>query len=80
LPLTLSNLELRVMEVFWAHGALAVRQVQENLSEEGRPAYTTVQTIVYRLEVKGAVRRTRKIGNAHIFEAVIPSEVVRRRR
>jgi BlaI family penicillinase repressor len=76
---TFSNLELRVMEVLWAHGALAVRQVQEKLSDESSPAYTTIQTIVYRLEAKGALRRARKIGNAHIFEAVVPRETVDRR-
>ncbi|HET7085257.1 MAG TPA: BlaI/MecI/CopY family transcriptional regulator [Rhizomicrobium sp.] len=67
----MSKLELRVMEVFWAHGALAVRQAQEKLSEDVPPAYTTVQTVIYRLEAKGALRRTRKISNAHIFEAAI---------
>lgn len=62
------------MEVFWAHGALAIRQVQEKLSQEKSAAYTTIQTVIYRLEAKGALRRTRKIGNAHIFEAAISSE------
>jgi predicted transcriptional regulator len=47
-----------------------VREVQESLPEEGRPAYTTVQTMIYRLEEKGAVQRVKKIGNAHVFEAV----------
>ena len=79
LSLSLSNLEIRVMEVLWTHGALAVRQVQEKLSNETSPAYTTIQTIIYRLEVKGALRRARKIGNAHIFEAVVARESVNRR-
>jgi predicted transcriptional regulator len=64
------------MKVFWAHGALAVRQAQEILSREKSAAYTTVQTVIYRLEAKGALRRTRKIGNAHIFEAAIPNEAI----
>ena len=71
LPPRLSKLEFRVMEVFWTYGSLAVRQAQEKLGDENRPAYTTIQTVIYRLEAKGALRRTRKISNAHIFEAAI---------
>jgi BlaI family transcriptional regulator, penicillinase repressor len=67
----LSRLELRLMEVLWQHGAAAVREIQQSLPEKGRPAHTTVQTILTRLEAKGAVRRAKKIGNAHIFEPVI---------
>jgi len=67
----LSPLELRIMEALWTHGALSVREVQEQFPEEGRPAYTTVQTMIYRLEAKKAVRRAKKISNAHIFEAVV---------
>jgi BlaI family transcriptional regulator, penicillinase repressor len=67
----LSRFELKVLEMLWAHGALPIRDIQEQFPAKGRPAYTTVQTIVYRLEAKGAVRRAKKIGNAHIFEAVI---------
>ena len=67
----LSKLELQIMESLWTHGPSAVREVQERFPEETRPAYTTVQTMIYRLEAQKAVRRTRKIGNAHIFEAVI---------
>jgi BlaI family transcriptional regulator, penicillinase repressor len=78
LSLSLSNLERRVMEVLWAHGALAVRQVQDKLSEQDPYAYTTIQTIIYRLEAKGALRRTGKIGNAHIFEAILPRDAARR--
>ncbi len=59
------------MEVLWRHGAAAVREIQEGLPQKGRPAHTTVQTILTRLEAKGAVRRAKKIGNAHIFEPVI---------
>jgi BlaI family penicillinase repressor len=67
----LTKLELKIMEALWTHGPSAVREVQEQFPEEGRPAYTTVQTMLYRLEAKKVVRRVRKIGNAHIFEAVV---------
>jgi BlaI family transcriptional regulator, penicillinase repressor len=67
----LSPLEFRIMKVFWERGAVCIRDVQEAFPEDDRPAYTTVQTSVYRLEAKNAVRRVRKISNAHIFEAVI---------
>ena len=66
----LTKLELQIMEALWTCGPCAVREVQEQFPEGSRPAYTTVQTMMYRLEAKKAVRRTRKIGNAHIFEAV----------
>ena len=66
----LTKLELQIMEALWTNGACCVREVQESFPESSRPAYTTVQTMIYRLEAKKAVRRTRKIGNAHIFEAV----------
>lgn len=75
----LSNLELKIMEAFWDHGALAIREVQEQFPLKGRPAYTTVQTMVNRLEAKGALRRSRKTGNAHIFEAVISRSAAQRR-
>jgi BlaI family transcriptional regulator, penicillinase repressor len=67
----LSRLELTIMEALWQLGASSVREVQESLPEKGRPAHTTVQTMLTRLEAKGAVRRTKKISNAHIYEAVI---------
>lgn len=67
----LTKLELEIMGAVWALGSASVREVQEHLPEHKRPAYTTVQTIIYRLEEKGAVRRVKKIGNAHIFEAVV---------
>ena len=70
-PIKLSKLELQIMEALWSGGPSAVREVQEHFPEDSRPAYTTVQTMIYRLEAKKAVRRTRKIGNAHIFEAAI---------
>ena len=67
----LTRLELEIMGAVWAIGSGSVREIQEQLPERKRPAYTTVQTIIYRLEEKGAVRRVKKIGNAHIFEAVV---------
>jgi predicted transcriptional regulator len=71
--------ELDVMEEFWTHGRLSIREVQESFPEASRPPYTSVQTIVYRLEEQGAVRRVRKIGNAHIFEAVTSRQEARGR-
>ena len=75
----LSKLELKIMEALWSKGPSAVREIQESFPAKGRPAYTTVQTMVYRLEAKNAVKRTRKIGNAHIFEAVISRTAARRK-
>jgi predicted transcriptional regulator len=65
-----SPAELQVMDEFWKHGRLSIREIQESFPEKDRPPYTSIQSIVYRLEEQGAVRRVRKIGNAHIFEAV----------
>ena len=76
---TLSKLELRIMEALWSHGASSVREIQERFPEKRRPAYTTVQTMVYRLEAKQAVRRVRKIGNAHIFEAAVARDATQGR-
>jgi predicted transcriptional regulator len=67
----LSKLELQIMEALWNQGACSVREIQEAFPEKDRPAYTTIQTMVYRLEAKKAVRRVKKIGNAHIFEAIV---------
>ena len=67
----LSKLEMQIMEALWAHGALPIREIQEAFPEKDRPAYTTIQTTIYRLETKKAVRRVKKISNAHIFEAVV---------
>lgn len=75
----LSKLELRIMEALWNHGALSIREIQEAFPERSRPAYTTIQTTVYRLEDKKGLRRVKKIGNAHIFEAVISREAAQRR-
>ena len=67
----LTKLELQVMEALWTHGASSVREIQEAFPGPRRPAYTTVQTTVYRLEVKKALRRVKRISNANIFEAAI---------
>lgn len=74
----LTQLELRILEALWTQGKASVREIQETFPEP-RPAYTTIQTTVYRLENKKAVRRVRKIGNAHIFEAIVPRDAARLR-
>jgi BlaI family penicillinase repressor len=74
-----TRFELQLLEKMWQLGPCSVREIQESLSEKNRPAYTTVQTIVYRMEEKGSVQRTRKIGNAHVFEAVFTRKAVYRR-
>lgn len=75
----LSKLELQIMNALWTGGAQSVREIQEAFPEDDRPAYTTVQTMVYRLETKQAIRRVKKIGNAHIFEAAISRDAAQRR-
>jgi predicted transcriptional regulator len=75
----LSRLELTVMDALWRVGPASVREVQEAVPRTRRPAYTTVQTIVYRLEGKGAVRRVKKIGNANVFEPAITRDAARSR-
>lgn len=67
----LTKLELQVLEALWQKGACSVREIQETFPEPGRPAYTTVQTVVYRLERKKVLRCVKRISNANIFEAVI---------
>ncbi len=62
---------MHIMEALWSRGGCSIREIQEAFPEKGRPAYTTVQTMVYRLEHKKAVRRAKKVSNAHIFEAVV---------
>jgi BlaI family transcriptional regulator, penicillinase repressor len=74
----LGKLELQILEALWAQGKASIREIQEAFPEP-RPAYTTIQTTVYRLEGKGAVRRVRKISNAHIFEPVVARDVTRHR-
>jgi predicted transcriptional regulator len=77
-PPRLTRLELQILEILWAHGNASIREIQEGFPEP-RPAYTTIQTTVYRLEGKKAVRRGRKIGNAHLFEPTVPRDVTRHR-
>jgi BlaI family penicillinase repressor len=74
-----TRLELQIMQSLWDCGAISIREIQEAFPEQGRPSYTTVQTTVYRLEGKKAVRRVRKIGNAHIFEALVSRNAAQRR-
>ena len=74
----LARLELQILEALWALGKASIREIQERFPEP-RPAYTTIQTTVYRLETKGAVRRVRKISNAHIFEPLVARDVARHR-
>jgi predicted transcriptional regulator len=75
----LTKIELRVMDALWRVGPASVREIQEALPAKTRPAYTTVQTMVYRLETKGAVKRVKKVGNAHVFEAAVSRESTQRR-
>lgn len=67
----LTKLELQIMEALWSRGVSSIREIQETFPERNRPAYTTVQTTVYRMERKKVLRRVKKISNAHMFEAVI---------
>ena len=75
----LAKLELKIMEILWTRDQASIREIQESFPEDDRPAYTTVQTTVYRLETKTAVRRVRKIGNADIFEPIVQRDVARKR-
>jgi BlaI family penicillinase repressor len=74
----LTKLELQILEILWTQGSASIREIQQTFPEP-RPAYTTIQTTVYRLEGKRAVRRAKKISNAHIFEPTVAREVARRR-
>jgi predicted transcriptional regulator len=69
--------ELRIMEQFWKSERVSIREILETFPKKRRPPYSSVQTIVYRMEEKGAIRRVRKIGNAHVFEAVVSREEAR---
>jgi BlaI family penicillinase repressor len=75
----LAKLELQIMETLWTRGQASIREVQEAFPEKDRPAYTTVQTTVYRLEAKKAVRRVKKVGNFHIFEPAVSRSAAQRR-
>ena len=78
-PPRLSKLELQIMETLWTGGTLSVREIQERFPARGRPAYTTIQTTIGRLETKKAVTRVRKIGNAHIYQAAVSRSAAQRR-
>ena len=75
----LTKLELKIMEVLWERGATSIREIQVSFPERNRPAYTTIQTTVYRMEKKKVVRRAKKISNAHIFEPVVSRHAAQRR-
>jgi predicted transcriptional regulator len=75
----LTKLELQIMEVLWTRHKASIREIQEAFPEKGRPAYTTIQTTVYRLETKKAARRIGKVGNFHIFEAAVSRNAAQRR-
>jgi BlaI family transcriptional regulator, penicillinase repressor len=75
----LTKLELQIMEALWTQGECSIRDIQETFPERGRPAYTTIQTVVYRLEGKGAVERLKKVGNFHVFAAAVSRDAAQRR-
>ncbi len=75
----LTKLELQIMEAVWTQGKASIREIQETFPEKNRPAYTTIQTTVYRLEGKSALRRIKKVGNFHIFEATVSRDAAERR-
>jgi BlaI family transcriptional regulator, penicillinase repressor len=74
----LSKLEFQIMETLWSRGESSIREIQEGLEAKRKPAYTTIQTMVYRLEAKHVVRRVRKVGNFHIFAPAISREAAQR--
>ena len=75
----LSKLEIQIMETLWRRGEASIREMQEAFPEKKRPGYTTVQTMVYRMEAKKVVRRVRKVGNFHLFAAAVSRDAVQRR-
>src|SRR6478672_819216 len=75
----LSKLELQIMDALWTRGSASIREIQEAFPEKDRPAYTTIQTTVYRMETKKAVKRVRKVGNFHIFEPAVSRNAAQRR-
>ena len=75
----ISRFEFQLLERLWDLGPSSVREIRESLPEQDRPAYTTVQTMIYRLEEKGVLRRVKKIGNAHVFQATVTRKAVHRR-
>jgi BlaI family penicillinase repressor len=75
----LTRFELHIMDALWTRGSASIREIQETFPEKDRPAYTTIQTTVYRLEGKKAVRRVKKVGNFHVFEAVVSRDAAQRK-
>src|SRR5215469_14509368 len=75
----LSRLEMQIMETLWTRGEASIREILDDFPKKKKPGYTTVQTTVYRMEAKDAVRRVRKVGNFHIFAAVVSREAAQRR-
>jgi BlaI family penicillinase repressor len=75
----LSRLEIQIMETLWNRGEASIREMQDAFPDKKRPGYTTVQTMVYRMEAKKVVRRVRKVGNFHLFEAAVSRDAVQRR-
>src|SRR5271170_6680786 len=75
----LTKLELQIMAALWARDNASIREIQETFPERDRPAYTTIQTTVYRLEGKKAVRRVKKVGNFHVFEAAVSRDAAQRK-
>ncbi|PYS38001.1 MAG: transcriptional regulator [Acidobacteria bacterium] len=78
-PPRLTKLELKIMDALWKRGASSIREIHEAFPEKGRPAYTTVQTTIYRMEGKKAVRCVKRIGNANIFEAAVSRDAAQNR-
>jgi BlaI family penicillinase repressor len=75
----LTRLEIQIMETLWTRGEASIREMQEAFPEKKRPGYTTVQTMVYRMEVKKVIRRVRKVGNFHVFAAAVSRDTAQRR-
>jgi len=75
----LSKLELQIMEKLWDRGQSSIREIQEAFPEKGRPGYTTIQMTIYRMEVKKVVRRVKKVGNFHVFDALVSRDAAQQR-
>ena len=75
----LTKLEMQIMETLWTRGEASIREMQEAFPAKKRPGYTTIQTMVYRLETKKAIRRVRKVGNFHIFAAAVSRDAAQRK-
>ena len=75
----LTKIELAIMDAFWRLGEASVREIQDTFQGKKRPAYTTIQTVVYRLEEKGALRKVKKVGNAYVFEPAVTRDATQRR-